>query len=386
MEALRRYCFDDEEYGQLLSPCECKGGQKWVHLSCLRRWQRMVLVSQPTHPRFYRDDVRHHECNVCKSQFTCEPPTRHELMQSFTGVEIAALLNEGCVIASHQVFSDELARQLEDMPAALQSVDPGGYKHWIRGSYLITAVKTDDGLLPLDDIDQQTLDVVRTRMGMEMEMEIQGQDFELTPAGSLEGVAPGADLLAAFHALSAPASLVLAAVRTEPATCGDDSICAVNLTRCFAPTDSCRPSALAQTMAELNAHPMPEVAAAAAAVEISHFLGGPCDDDEIVTCLVVGGSARGWKFVEGLEEAVVLAHKRSRLWRGASASANTGVAATATTAESTAGSEGGDMETTDDEASAPGGGGVGGGQTVRLVGLQARPELNGAVGCAIKFV
>ena len=26
----------------------------------------MVLVSQPTHPAFYSDDVRHHECNVCK--------------------------------------------------------------------------------------------------------------------------------------------------------------------------------------------------------------------------------------------------------------------------------------------------------------------------------
>ena len=39
-----------------------------VHLSCLRRWQRMVLVSQPTHPAYYKDDPRHHQCNVCKSE------------------------------------------------------------------------------------------------------------------------------------------------------------------------------------------------------------------------------------------------------------------------------------------------------------------------------
>ena len=52
-EQLCRYCFEGPEAGELLSPCECKGGQKWVHLSCLRRWQRMVLVSQPTHPAFY---------------------------------------------------------------------------------------------------------------------------------------------------------------------------------------------------------------------------------------------------------------------------------------------------------------------------------------------
>ena len=74
-EVLCRYCFEGPEAGELLSPCECKGGQKWVHLSCLRRWQRMVLVSQPTHPAFYERDPRHHECNVCKSKFTCPPPT-----------------------------------------------------------------------------------------------------------------------------------------------------------------------------------------------------------------------------------------------------------------------------------------------------------------------
>ena len=61
-ERMCRYCFDDE--GPLISPCNCKGGQAFVHLSCLRRWQRMVLVSQPTHPRFYKDDARHHVCNV----------------------------------------------------------------------------------------------------------------------------------------------------------------------------------------------------------------------------------------------------------------------------------------------------------------------------------
>jgi hypothetical protein len=127
-EKVCRYCFDDESYGPLLSPCNCKGGQKYVHLSCLRRWQRMVLVSQPTHPAFYTDDVRHHECNVCKAPFTCAPPTRHELMQSFTGAEIAALIEPACIIAAHAVFSDELERQVEGMPEALRGLDPGGCK------------------------------------------------------------------------------------------------------------------------------------------------------------------------------------------------------------------------------------------------------------------
>ena len=57
-DELCRYCFEGREEGELISPCKCDGGQKFVHLACLRRWQRMVLVSQPTHPAFYQDDVR----------------------------------------------------------------------------------------------------------------------------------------------------------------------------------------------------------------------------------------------------------------------------------------------------------------------------------------
>ena len=116
-EPMCRYCFEGEEEGPLISPCACKGGQRWVHLSCLRRWQRMVLVSQPTHPAFYKDDIRHHECNVCKAPFTCAPPTRHELMQSFTGPEIAAFIERGSIIASHPAFGQELEEQLAGLPA-----------------------------------------------------------------------------------------------------------------------------------------------------------------------------------------------------------------------------------------------------------------------------
>ena len=158
-ERICRYCLGgpDEEDGTLISPCKCAGGQKYVHLSCLRRWQRMVLVSQPTHPAYYEREERQlvsacftfnnprealvvrpgtsssmmhatHEqtlltmlsivitsvqllqlvqvllighcmislvhlvhyhrsiCNVCKSAFQTPPPTRQQLMQSFTGI------------------------------------------------------------------------------------------------------------------------------------------------------------------------------------------------------------------------------------------------------------------------------------------------------------
>ena len=69
---------------------------------------KKVLVSQPTHPAFYEDDVRHHKCNVCLQEYTCPPPTRGELMESFTGPEIAALLMTDRIICSRDIFSNTL--------------------------------------------------------------------------------------------------------------------------------------------------------------------------------------------------------------------------------------------------------------------------------------
>ena len=57
-EDICRFCFGDASDGTLISPCACKGDQKWVHVECLQRWQRSVLVTQPTHPAFYSRGAR----------------------------------------------------------------------------------------------------------------------------------------------------------------------------------------------------------------------------------------------------------------------------------------------------------------------------------------
>ena len=133
-DRLCRYCFEglDEKEEPLISPCQCAGGQKFVHLSCLRRWQRMVLVSQPTHPAFYERDPRHYKCNVCMTEFTCAPPTRLELMSSFTGPELGALIDGGCMIAAHAEFTGELRRQLATLPPML--AESASYAHWCGGA------------------------------------------------------------------------------------------------------------------------------------------------------------------------------------------------------------------------------------------------------------
>jgi hypothetical protein len=61
-------------------------------VECLRKWQRQVVLDQPTHPKYHTkiDSV----CNVCLEPFTGvgEPPSRHEQILAYTGAELAALI------------------------------------------------------------------------------------------------------------------------------------------------------------------------------------------------------------------------------------------------------------------------------------------------------
>lgn len=50
-ERVCRYCLEGDVCGDsLISPCECSGSAQYVHLQCLRKWQRMSIVTEPTHP------------------------------------------------------------------------------------------------------------------------------------------------------------------------------------------------------------------------------------------------------------------------------------------------------------------------------------------------
>ena len=58
-----RFCFDEANSrpgGELLTPCECKGTQAYVHLGCLRRWQTVSVDGAP-------------RCQVCGRPFRAPP-------------------------------------------------------------------------------------------------------------------------------------------------------------------------------------------------------------------------------------------------------------------------------------------------------------------------
>eukprot|EP00439_Symbiodinium_sp_Y106_P066484 s683_g10.t2 len=158
-DRLCRFCFEGDEEDELISPCRCSGGQKYVHLKCLRMWQRAVLVSQPTHPDLYDHDTRQRICNVCKTEFTCHPPTRAELLASFTGPELAALIEERCFIGSAENFSRELERQVASFPGIMR--EGIVCLNWIRGLFLIVKVVEDRhrGIVMLRISDDEELNM-----------------------------------------------------------------------------------------------------------------------------------------------------------------------------------------------------------------------------------
>eukprot|EP00756_Hemistasia_phaeocysticola_P010170 Hpha_TRINITY_DN14999_c2_g10::TRINITY_DN14999_c2_g10_i1::g.143696::m.143696 len=136
-----RYCLcgedEDDADDPLVTPCRCKGDQRWCHRECLKRWQRSVLVQQPTHPQHYRDDKRQTHCNVCRSEFNVPPPSRAELMRSFSGEELAQLLEVGCLIVTEPRTSHSMEQLVRNNPHVPQVQ---GMVHWVRGVYLITNV------------------------------------------------------------------------------------------------------------------------------------------------------------------------------------------------------------------------------------------------------
>jgi putative AlgH/UPF0301 family transcriptional regulator len=66
-EIMCRICFGEDEVDNLISPCECTGGQQYVHLACLRQWQMSAVYST--------NSERAETCNVCNAAFTYGLPT-----------------------------------------------------------------------------------------------------------------------------------------------------------------------------------------------------------------------------------------------------------------------------------------------------------------------
>lgn len=61
-------CFDDEDSttNPLVAPCLCKGGTRYVHLTCLQRWQAAAGDDKEC---VATSAERKNACKVCKSRY-----------------------------------------------------------------------------------------------------------------------------------------------------------------------------------------------------------------------------------------------------------------------------------------------------------------------------
>lgn len=135
-----RYCLMSDN--KLIKPCSCKGTNQWVHLECLKKWQKTAILSQSTHPK-YQTNIET-ICNVCQQPFNFKTINREELMIQYTGEEIVNMINIGYFIVSSKQSSTHNMEIMEKYPEIKQNL-----LHWTNAIYLI--IKDDnDSILGID--------------------------------------------------------------------------------------------------------------------------------------------------------------------------------------------------------------------------------------------
>lgn len=343
-ELICRYCFEDGSEGdELISPCNCSGGQKYVHLKCLRMWQRAVLVAQPTHPDFYDQDTRQRICNVCKAPFTCPPPTRAELLASFTGPELAALIEEQCFIASSESFSRELDREVSRFPSPLR--DGIVCNNWIRGAFLIVKVVQERNrgpvLLKIDDEEELNL-FVRQLDADARTFHLRGRRFSILPTGPLRNLVETdspEERRRVIREARTPAAIRL---RPDPSEdCGEDGILAVNLARPFelfaagsartglrARQRTAFHSAKMRVLTDFQLSEDGQLLRDQLLTEVTHFVGGPCEEEKVACCIIL--TREGYTVIQEddcLMMALERAEARASLLQPAQGATAEGIAA-----------------------------------------------------------
>lgn len=322
-----RYCFGGPEDGELVAPCACVGGQRWVHLACLRRWQHSVLADQPPKMAHEFDDARAARCNVCLGHFSYAPPSRLEVLVHAVGKQLAEMAAAGGLVVASPRISLELQLALRTGWRRRSIVD---FVHWSHSVYLVHGIGKRQLVLAVPDEGSR----IAAQMLVDAEglITLHGRRFQLlrtevspASAGYVTPASPApterhqseqahvhtgsedrGGLWSALMALAGrlPAQLRLEAEVADPDG-AEDAVLAVNLSRPIGEENLSDASAAALRAARLAAEEAAG-AEAIAAVPVRHFLGGPCSQE---SCLVLGRLAAdsadagcpGWREVEDAE-------------------------------------------------------------------------------------
>jgi len=131
-----RFCYQNDHYENVVAPCQCAGDNKWVHPSCLQKWQKTTILSQTTHPKYQNDIDR--VCNVCFSEYQITFTDRHKLMLGFTGSEIANMIKIGSIAVSQEESSEFNKYLINSHNDNLKLID--NLTHWTYSVFLIANI------------------------------------------------------------------------------------------------------------------------------------------------------------------------------------------------------------------------------------------------------
>ena len=176
---------------------------RWVHLECLRKWQKEVVLTQPTHPKYHTDIDK--VCNICLEPFTGVgiPPTRHSQILKYTGGDIAAMVQPGNLLVSSREGSRENLELIAMHPEIRDRL-----MTWTKASFLMLSTRRG-GLMAVSmskPVDGPPRDVAlsgrqrkawtqRTRQGEQQ----QQQRAEAAGGGGEQGAATAAALCRVRH-------------------------------------------------------------------------------------------------------------------------------------------------------------------------------------------
>ena len=132
-----RFCFEEAaDDDELVAPCACSGSQKYVHATCLRRWQ----AHQRLEAASSRADVRAkaNTCDVCHTEFSTPAPTDAELLavvRPNDGAAIASVLGQGVLLGSTKTTRPDTS----GMPGPLAMLLLRRAAHWRAHVFLLYA-------------------------------------------------------------------------------------------------------------------------------------------------------------------------------------------------------------------------------------------------------
>ena len=68
-------------------------------MDCLKQWQKSVLLTQSTHPKYQTNIDK--VCTICSTLFNIKSKSRHQSIVEYTGQEIIKLIQNGYLSQGH---------------------------------------------------------------------------------------------------------------------------------------------------------------------------------------------------------------------------------------------------------------------------------------------